>query len=71
MGKRYDQLDLDDRIEISRLHAAGTSRLKLFPVPWIATSPHPHPDTGRWRLQPQFRKFGIRCFGVSAAFAHD
>ncbi len=23
MGKRYDQLDLDDRIEISRLHAAG------------------------------------------------
>ena len=25
MGKRYDQLDLDDRIEISRLHAAGKS----------------------------------------------
>ncbi len=26
MGKRYDQLDLDDRIEISRLHTAGRSR---------------------------------------------
>ena len=25
MGKHYDQLDLDDRIEISRLHAAGIS----------------------------------------------
>ncbi len=26
MGKHYDQLDLDDRIEISRLHADGISR---------------------------------------------
>ena len=26
MGKHYDQLDLDDRIEISRLHAGGISR---------------------------------------------
>ena len=26
MGKRYDQLDLDDRIEISRLQAAEKSR---------------------------------------------
>jgi IS30 family transposase len=25
MGKRYDQLDLDDRIEISRLHSVGKS----------------------------------------------
>ena len=29
MGKRYDQLDLDDRIEISRLHAAGKSRHEI------------------------------------------
>ncbi len=29
MGKRYDQLDLDDRIEISRLHAAGSSRREI------------------------------------------
>ena len=29
MGKRYDQLDLDDRIEISRLHAAGKSRREI------------------------------------------
>ncbi len=29
MGKRYDQLDLDDRIEISRLHAAGRSRREI------------------------------------------
>ena len=29
MGKRYDQLDLDDRIEISRLHAAGTSHREI------------------------------------------
>ena len=28
-GKRYDQLDLDDRIEISRLHAAGKSRREI------------------------------------------
>ena len=26
MGKHYDQFDLDDRIEISRLHADGISR---------------------------------------------
>ncbi len=26
MGKHYDQLDLDDRIEIFRLHADGISR---------------------------------------------
>ena len=26
MGKHYDQLDLDERIEISRLHADGISR---------------------------------------------
>ncbi len=26
MGKHYDQLDLDDRIEIGRLHAGGISR---------------------------------------------
>jgi IS30 family transposase len=25
MGKRYDRLDLDHRIEISRLHAAAKS----------------------------------------------
>ncbi len=29
MGKRYDQLDLDDRIEIFRLHAAGKSRREI------------------------------------------
>ncbi len=29
MGKRYDQLDLDDRIEICRLHAAGKSRREI------------------------------------------
>ncbi len=29
MGKRYDQLDLDDRIEISRPHAAGKSRREI------------------------------------------
>jgi IS30 family transposase len=29
MGKRYDQLDLDDRIEISRLHGAGRSRREI------------------------------------------
>ncbi len=29
MGKRYDQLDLDDRIEISRLHAVGKSRREI------------------------------------------
>ncbi len=29
MGTRYDQLDLDDRIEISRLHAAGKSRREI------------------------------------------
>lgn len=29
MGKRYDQLDLDDRIEIFRLHAAGKSRHEI------------------------------------------
>ncbi len=29
MGKRYGQLDLDDRIEISRLHAAGKSRHEI------------------------------------------
>ena len=29
MGKRYDQLDLDDRIEISRLHAAGKTRREI------------------------------------------
>ncbi len=26
MGKRYDRLDLDDRIEVSRLHADGIPR---------------------------------------------
>ncbi len=26
MGEHYDQLDLDERIEISRLHADGRSR---------------------------------------------
>ncbi len=29
MGKRYDQLDLDDRIEISQLHAAGKFRREI------------------------------------------
>jgi IS30 family transposase len=29
MGKHYDQLDLDDRIEISRLHVAGRSRREI------------------------------------------
>ena len=29
MCKRYDQLDLDERIEISRLYAAGKSRREI------------------------------------------
>jgi IS30 family transposase len=29
MGKRYDQLDLDGRIEISGLHAAAISRREI------------------------------------------
>ncbi|MEE9212393.1 MAG: helix-turn-helix domain-containing protein [Phycisphaeraceae bacterium] len=29
MGKHYDQLDLDDHIEISRLHTAGRSRREI------------------------------------------
>ncbi len=29
MGKRYDQLDLDDRIEISRLHEVGKSHREI------------------------------------------
>jgi IS30 family transposase len=29
MGKHYDQLDLDDRIEISRLQTAGRSRREI------------------------------------------
>src|SRR4249920_1791454 len=29
MGAKYDQLDLDERIEMSRLYEAGTSRLEI------------------------------------------
>jgi IS30 family transposase len=29
MGAKYDQLDLDERIEMSRLHEAGTSRREI------------------------------------------
>ncbi len=29
MGERYDQLDLDDRFEIYRLHDAGRSRCEI------------------------------------------
>ena len=29
MGAKYDQLDLDERIEMSRLYEAGTSRREI------------------------------------------
>ena len=29
MGTKYDQLDLDERIEMSRLHETGTSRREI------------------------------------------
>ena len=32
MGERYDQLDLDDRFEIYRLHEAGRSRREIAGV---------------------------------------
>ena len=38
MGKDYDQLDLDDRIEISRLHAAGKSLRAIGRLMGRATS---------------------------------
>ena len=38
MGKEYDQLDLDDRIEISRLHAAGKSLRAIGRLMGRATS---------------------------------
>jgi len=38
MGKDYDQLDLDDRIEISRLHAAGKSLRVISRLMGRATS---------------------------------
>src|SRR5882724_2294267 len=39
MGKHYDQLSLEERIEIYRLHAGGISRAK------IAVAVHRHPAT--------------------------
>ena len=59
MGKRYDQLDLDDRIEISRLHAAGTAASQGFRAASRMACDVPH----RYATRSWPKALGNRLYG--------